>query len=727
MIDTCQHIVDASTYSNTQIDSLLIEQGAQLDTISHHLGTLISHGTDYAPEVKVYALSMIIAVMAFMIPMLFTMVIRIDEKYATREFRKIFLHSCPLIIFYVLAPLSILVYFAYALLRMVNNEVELGLRILLCILATSLLIDAFWGLKKALDFCNEKSLLHYIKKRFLVKHNYANDIEYLISLSTSQNTDGHEDNKSRFAPDDSDLQRFYSIMTHLICYAFEKNVAFLYDIRNVLIEHFRDWKQYFLASQIKKTATIPYYNDVYELLCYISSAYKKNKDDSEINAIFANIFISLFDVTGNGKTDKNSYNALFQALVSCINNEHDLLINNFQRGLRTIYVNKKERGSKEDAHELLVFAIILNATLYEKERMECVDDAIDKNFDAVIIGDSVILPPTTHECLRLYIYLMNQRDENWHSYVYTLSNFTSATNYTQLHKALTEYFAYLAISQYRENEENYGIEYVDYYASKDIKNSLDSLKEKIRSAFLRNHRNRLPIVPEDLITSILDKTLKAKAEYIKNTPIDPQICRHIVVQSVEQKRLLDHFKNVVAYEDNPLSDEMNDFIDMPHWESYEINRACVLAKDNIMLEDFDFGSRLIEHFIDSIANVYNTFEREEEFVSHSRLLYRVTQYFKQYDCSFITVGTPVPPFSSYCGSHSFTQLFPLHSIIVIQNKDLPRLEWRPDNISILSINECENNENENNVDDMPKVKLAVSVGARIVYNKNTKIHILRTV
>ena len=36
-------------------------------------------------------------------------------------------------------------------------------------------------------------------------------------------------------------------------------------------------------------------------------------------------------------------------------------------------------------------------------------------------------------------------------------------------------------------------------------------------------------------------------------------------------------------------------------------------------------------------------------------------------------------------------------------------------------------ENENNVDDMPKVKLAVSVGARIVYNKNTKIHILRTV
>lgn len=719
MIDTCQHIIQTNAYTNAHIDSLLFEQGAKMDTLSRQFETLLSNGTDYASEVKVFALPIIIAVVGFMIPLLFSVAVRIDEKYAAREFKNMFLRCYPLLVFYVLAPLNIITYFAYAHLRLINESVELGLRVTLCTLATFLLIDAFLGLKKALDFCNEKSLLLYVKKRFLSKYDFTSDYKRLLS-SISNDKQELENDKSIYAQENSDLQRFYSLLTHLICYAFEKNIAFLYDIRNVLIEHLKTWKQGFLALNTKGTTDILYYTDVYELICYISSAYKKHKSDPEINAIFANIFISLLDTTGKGQTNQNTYNALYQALVSCVNNEHDSLINDFQKGLRTIYLFKKKNGSKEDTNALLIFAIILNATLYSKKRIECVDNAIDNNFDAVIIGDAVILPLTARECLQLYLYMMNLPHEKLRSYVYTLSNFTSSSNYSQLHQALTEYFAYLTIRQYRENEENYSLDNVEFYSYEEIKEKLDWINRSMDNIMAFSPKTRLKISHQYLISCMWDNTYKAKVEYILNAPIELHICKQIITQSINQKDLFNFFKNVVTFEDSPLDNEKDECKKISHWGSCQINRACILAKDNIMLEDFDFGSRIIEHFAESIANIYNLFEREEEFVCRSQLFYRVTQYFKQYDCSFITIGMRAPRFGSYIGSHSFTKLFPLQSIIVIQHKDMPRIEWNPDNLSILSIKDCEMRENE-----MPKIELEIDLGARIMFNKNTKIRVLR--
>ena len=88
-----------------------------LQEIRDSLEYIALNGTDYAPEIKVYAIPLVIAVLTIMLPLLFSIVVRIDEKYSTREFGKLFLTTIPLWVFYISTGMCMILILLYAVYR----------------------------------------------------------------------------------------------------------------------------------------------------------------------------------------------------------------------------------------------------------------------------------------------------------------------------------------------------------------------------------------------------------------------------------------------------------------------------------------------------------------------------------------------------------------------------------------------------------------------------------
>lgn len=670
MIDTCQHIVDSVAQQDEQVIAALMEQDSILNTISQSMNVLMENGTDYSPVIKVFAIPLIIAVFTIMVPLVFAIVNKIDSKYSAKQFIKLFLTHWSVISFGICVLLSIVAIVVYAILRTYVQEIYWSIS--LCTLALLLLVFAVATLFRAIQFNNAQKLL----------------------LEIFDRSKSGKYSEKKFA-------EFYSLCTHIVHYAIVSDITLLHDFVNKFTQ--------------EHLSLLPLYTEgLYNALIDIAADYKEKEDDLEINSALAYLFASLVDNSPYGVSNQNTYDALFQILGICNRNEHYSLINAFQRRMRYAYyaIRKEAKNDKQErANRLQLFVLTLNGLLYGKGSLECVEDAINKNYDAVIIGDDAIIPPLSNNCLDLYLYLCEvlMDGKEYAYYFYVASDFTSFTNATLLHKYFAGYFAYL-ISRMHQSK----------LVSEDIVKSAYMKEYKIEKGFEALIRNTKDESNKKYIEELKQSYYICRNEIIKNEKINIKEVEGKITDQVEHKRIYTTLFQIAT--GVPTYMEGAADISNPIMELTKVPRAAIVEKrmsqDCNFYEDYDFGSRTIECIMDALADVYNTFERIEETIHADEIKNRWLNLVSKYDYSFLTFNVNIPnrviPFGK-----KFSSYFPSHCIIAISIPDLPYLEWNK-SCNIVSINDSES---ESGVS--PNVEMNINLNMNIHYKRKTKIYVLK--
>lgn len=681
--------------------------------LNQYVDILINQAEEFPPEIGIYAIPLSVAVFSIALPLIFNMIGRIDDKYNVQDFVRLYLKSCSLLSFIVFAIVDILLIVLYLLLW--HSEYEYYLRIALCAAATLLPITIFFALMTAIRFNNARNLLYWINRRY-GSHITAAKYEKLLT----READGE---KKPFVTN-ADFRQYYSLISHLICYAESKNPAFLTDIYEQLYQDIKLWKDYYKKNHDTQRA-IPYPNDLYNMMVYVSTGYKRSCDNGEINELLANLFAALFDYDGEIllPTDQNTYNALFQAIVICMENKHNSLINEFQRVTRLVYFQKR-KAKTVDLITMREFGLILNATLYGMGLKDCVDDAIKNNFDSGISAWQW-LPRSTTECIDVFLWMDTEPRKEWHSYVYTINNFTSSTNLSKLHQYFTQYFTYLALCQYYKGEEKYHLEYAGYYNKSNITTAFDILlPQYVDVALSELPKRKRSIIPANLFEEIKKNTYDYLFEEITTAPLNSKNCTEYIKKDIEGFDLPSHLRNLVTHNDIYIQSAFNEVV-LPDMNICKIERAALTDTYHSIYSNF-ISSRIYEQIIDALADIYCEFETIQEIVSWKEVRNRVYHYVCSYDYSFLTIGSRL--FNILSSSQplfrKFTRYFPQDCIILIAMKDLPYFDWNNARFRVTKVEDAKTTKSIAQW-SMPKVDVSVNMDIKIRYNKDTKIRVLK--
>lgn len=681
--------------------------------LEQYINILIDQVREFPPEVGIYAIPLSVAVFSIALPLIFNMIGRIDDKYNVQEFVHLYLKSCSLLSFIAFAIIDILLIIIY--LPLWHSEYEYGLRIALCIASTALPITIFFALMTAIKFNNAQKLLSLIHKKY---ESHITAARYIKLL----NKETIKDKKIYVTT--SYFQQYYSLISHLICYAEVKNHAFLTDIYEQLYHDIKLWKEYY-KSHFAPQTTISYPKDLYDMMIYVSKGYKRNCDNGEINELLANLYASLFDYDGETMlpADQNTYDALFQTLVICMANKHNTLINEFQRIIRLTYARKRI-ARIVDAKTLREFGLILNATLYGMGLKDCVNDAIKNNFDSGISAWQW-LPRSATESIDVFLWMDTELRKEWHNYVYTINNFTSSTNFSKLHQYFTQYFTYLALCQYYKGEEKYHLEYAGYYNKSNITTAFDILlPQYVDVALSELPKRKRSIIPANLFEEIKKNTYDYLFEEITTAPLNSKNCTEYIKKDIEGFDLPSHLRNLVTYNDIYIQSAFNEVV-LPDMNICKIERAALTDTYHSTYSNF-ISSRIYEQIIDALADIYCEFETIQETVSWKEVRNRVYHYVCSYDYSFLTIGSRL--FNILSSSQplfrKFTRYFPQDCIILIAMKDLPYFDWNNARFRVTKVEDAKTTKSIAQW-SMPKVDVSVNMDIKIRYNKDTKIRVLK--
>ena len=672
MIDTCKHIVDSIAQQDVQVNALLREQDSILNTISQDISVIIEKGTDYTPIIKVFAIPLIIAVFTIMVPLVFSVVNRIDTKYSARQFIKLYLCHWTVVVFGTIALLCIFAIIAYAIYRMrMANSLWSAF---LCILAILLFGVAIATLYRAIQFNNSQKLLSEI---FLKQE--------------SKRYSGKK------------MADFYSLCTHIVHYAIVSDITLLHDFVN-------KW----VAEHLPK---LPLFTEeLYNALINVAADYKENEDDLEVNAALAFLFASLVDSSPHGLTNQKTYDALFQIIGICNRNKHYTLINAFQRRMRYAYyaINKEAQNNKlERSNRLQLFVLTLNGLLYGKGSMECVEDAIMNNYDTVVIGNEIIIPQLSNNCLDLFLYLrevlMDGKDFAY--YFYVASDFTSFSNATLLNRYFSGYFAYLITRMH-----------ISKLMPDDLVNSVYIYESKIEDSFDALIRNAIDEPAQKLIKKQKKSYWQCRNILVRKEIINIERLEAEIVKQLELKRIVAKLLGMAT--SVPIYMEDAEYISHPIMELNNVPRVALMeeaiSRSCNFYSKYDFGSRAIECVMDSLADVYNSFVRIEETIHKNDVNKKWLEFVSKYDYSFLTFFVNVPNRVIPHGK-KFSSYFPSHSVIAISIPDLPYIEWKGDS-HVVSIADVDSNINKS-----PMVNISVDLHMNIHYKRNTVIHVLNVV
>lgn len=646
--------------------------------------------TDYVPEVQHYALPLMITVISFIIPLLFTIVLHIDTKYSAKEFVRLFLTSCSSVCLYACILICFAVWFAFAM-----NQHCMLLAIALCISVTLLFCSAIWSFATALKFNNPQKLLDSILKKY--KNRY-------VGLCANQQ-----------------LKQFYSLNTHLFNYAIKKDINFLYTIQKEFIEkHLIVWNEKYRSTSYDKSTYEQY---LYDLIVHVAIEYKENLDDVEISKILAILYFSLLDINRNVSTGQETYDALFQTLYLCINNNHESLINEFQRLMRYAYRELKNENKTDEACRLRIFMLVLNATLYGKGKLNCVNTAIQHNFDSEMFDiNKVILPLTTAEALDVYFWITTVlwADKQYSYYTFVTSDFTSSNNITTLHQYLDSYFAYLALTHYRSGAENAAVKWCVNLDINSIRRGfkrLEYVKENVKNVINKSS------FPDNLFASLETNTYQHIIDRFSSEATHPASYLQIVKQDITTKDIPSTLKNIATFEDRDIRNVMTGLISVP-------NLALIIPRSQLIPAYINYsntriGSRIIEHFTNVLADVYKSFERIEEQISVDQLSSRWLDYMCKDDYCFLSVGV-APRLTIHPVMGEFSSYFPSRCIIVIRRVDLPIIKWDSNQTNITSLEDLTTEgTNDNSTIQLPQCILKLDLHASISYNKSATIHVLK--
>lgn len=683
--------------------------------LEQYINILIDQEREFPPEVGIYAIPLSVAVFSIALPLIFNMIGRIDDKYNVQEFVHLYLKSCSLLSFIAFAIIDILLIIIY--LPLWHSEYEYGLRIALCIASTALPITIFFALMTAIKFNNAQKLLSLIHKKY---ESHITAARYIKLL----NKETIKDKKIYVTT--SYFQQYYSLISHLICYAEVKNHAFLTDIYEQLYHDIKLWKEYY-KSHFDPQTTISYPKDLYDMMIYVSKGYKRNCDNGEINELLANLYASLFDYDGETMlpADQNTYDALFQTLVICMANKHNTLINEFQRIIRLTYARKRI-ARIVDAKTLREFGLILNATLYGMGLKDCVNDAIKNNFDSGISAWQW-LPRSATESIDVFLWMDTEPRKEWHNYVYTINNFTSSTNYSKLHQYFTQYFTYLALYQYYKGEEKYHIEYAGFYNKSTLMTVFDmSLPRYFGVALMELPRFKRSIIPAKLFEEIKKNTYEFLFNEIAEAQLDEKNYTEYIKKDLEDFNLYYHLENLMTYNDIYLQRDYDEIV-LSTLDICNIERAALTDTYHSIYSNF-VSSRIYEQVIDAVADIYSKFEIILEEVSWKNVLYRVYHYVCSYDYSYLTIGGRLCNIlrSSQPLFRKFTNYFPQNSIIFVAKRDLPYFDWNNARFQVTNVEDISISKNITQW-SMPKVNISIDIKINIRYNKDIKIHVLKVV
>lgn len=644
--------------------------------------------SDFAPEIQHYALPFMIAMLSFIIPLLFTIVLHIDKKYSAKEFVRFFLRRTSSVL------LCILVVVCFCLLGFLISYYNKFLSISFCISVTLLFCSIIWSFFDALTFNNPQKLLDIILKQF------------------------------KGLTSDKKKEQFYSLSTHLFIYAIKKDINFLYDIEKDFVEkHLIVWRK--KHNDLSNQSI--YDEKLLNLLIRIAREYKGCLDDGEISSLLAHLYFSLVDREAKIDIGQDTYNALFHALYICINNNHKSLINDFQRLMRYAYNVLKNQNRDIEACRLRLFMLVLNATLYGKEDLACVNDAILHNFDTVIIGDNVILPITTVEAIDLYFWITSVLwdGKEYSYYVFVTSNFASNANITVLHKYIDSYFAYLALKLYREGCEKYPTEWCAY--NLDIRQIQEGFKRlEVCRKDVIGVNNRY-IVPEDLFSKLRENTNQYILEHISGLDIDVENYLCTLKNNVAILGFAAKLKNVVRFDYYDVIEEGINQIVVAQNIELEIPRSCLIpAFSNACSNGISNVSyKVFEHLVDYLADIYNSFEKVEEEISADRLHLRWLDFMCEDDYCFLSLGVNKSHLTIQPIMGKFSSYFPSQCVIVIRYVDLPIIKWNINHMNITSVKDIAFEKKEDHTIQLPKSIITLDLQISINYKKSTKIHLLK--
>ena len=659
--------MDSIANISNSLDSI----NEQLFLIEQTLEEIRSDGTDYDADIRVFAIPLIIAVVALMIPFIFSIITRIDSKYVARNFSALLTHQWQFITFFVIAGLCIATICLYAIFR--KYTLALGWRIVLVALSIFLLLGAIAVLLHALKLNNPQKLLEYI----FYKYN-----------------NGLANNKGQ--------KTFYSLCTQLTHYAIVNDITLLHNLVNIYAE--------------KHIQTIACYNiDTYNSIIDIAADYKEKEDDREVNSALSFSFASFVDCTSDGNTEQDTYNALLHVMYLCIRNKHYTLINDFQRRMRYAYytISQNAQNNKnERLNRLRLFVIILNSLLYGNQCIKCVDDAISNNFDAVIIGDATILPIMSNYCIDLYLYLKEVLlwGKEYEYYCFVASDFTSKTNITLLNKYFAGYFGYLIkkMHQYPLCEE-------------DLNYSIHLRNDSIKFDFEALVKNAPDGETMTYIQEQQKSFTRCRAKVILARPINKELSEIVFSERIEHKNLPLTFKGISTFDSIYMQNA--DGLHHPILKSGSIDRRFLqdesLTNNEGLVPIYDVGSPAIKCIMDDLADIYNSFEQIEEIVHKDNLHNRIMEFVCHYDYSFLTLGVnvsnQVKPFGE-----KFSNYFSSPCVIIISIPDLPYIEYTESQCTLDSINRIKTGTNE-----IPQVSFEVDFHINIHYKRNTIIHVLK--
>lgn len=677
--DTLHMIMADDTCNKVANDSVPNFIETQLSSINQQLDILIKDGTDFAATIEIFSIPLIISSLTLMIPFIFSIITRIDDKYEADKFSKLFTSYWAFYAFFTAEIVAIILIGAYALCRNTTND--FGWSVVLFIVSVCVVVFSIFLLFRALHLNNPLNMLDVIFTE------YDNGF---CSHSKSQ--------------------AFYSLCLRMVHYGIVSDIAIL-----------RAFIDKFVNLHISKSNE--YSEDFYHLMCDIVADYKSDADNIEINFALAYLYSTLLDYSPTGCTKQDTYNYLMYVMYLCIQNKHFSFINDFQRYMRFVYyIIEDNRGntindSRERASRLRLFSVVLNALLYGKDCNECVDDAIRKNFDAVIIGDITIIPVTSNECLDLYMWVMAvvSYDNNFKYYMWVFSDMTSETNATNLHNYLSRYFAYLIKTQHRND-----------LFPEEIRNSAYLRDDIIQHGFEGLIHNAPDKDTEVYIRNLEKRFIECQQTIFTEEQIDKDYCELAIARIIAKKRLDITLQGLATFESIYMqSSEKSYNLKLEK----TIERKALLSKcigdESRLISYFDFGSRIIDAINDSLADIYNGFEKTNESVrDKQQLMQRIHQFTSKYDYMFLTTsGVCVGEVTkdTYLASGKFSQFFPPRCVIVIAKPDLPYIEWIDKKVSIISVNKAESESMT------PEVNVKIDLHMKIHYKSTTKIHVIEMI
>lgn len=623
------HVVDSVMLSSS--DSMIDSMNHCVYGLQRVVEQIAQSGSGLPESLKAFVIPVVIMIVSIMVPLLFNIITRIGNKYQVDGFIRLFFDKYMVKIFGVLCLLCVvLVNIAFVIQS--EHTIPIFYQYLCCILAILLIFSSGCVMCLATKFDSSRKLFEIIKKQEKVSQ--------------------------------------FELYTDLAIYA-EKNqeVKLFEDIMNYYIEDARK------KRQSSNTYTDEDYKKLYDI--FALNSLEKNEAIDERLAL---IIYGLLDFESDHMLDDTMRTSIYQYILASLNNQRYVTIQSALRYFRAYYNHMSQRYQQDSQQtkyrdecqqiEVLYFAVL--AVTITKGGIECIEDAINHNFDAGLLANR-ILPVTFGEILSKFISI-NKNLGLYKKYAPYLSPAWISGDVTAISRALDVLFAYLLVRLKNINYDSIckyeGITYLD--AQTDLFRRLEYGLGELKHQYL--HLSELNIVEDTYFQTMAEDIINANAEYFISQQKSTKYFDNFLNKNFPHNWLLERAIGVCT---NSTFRHENHIM-VPKWNDKEELSAFISDELYYHNHKVDVYSRLYERIINTTAEVYTKFKQEKYSIHKNKMQEELAKILGNDEYTLLYIGwcpkSPIMRYNIQKCYFDFCKKFPMETILAIKKSETPVIE-----------------------------------------------------